>query len=187
MHGRMVETTVETIGDATPLPFPGVRLPVHDDRPGGRMIALIAHDAKKQALLGLARAHIHTLRRRRLLVTATTGRALTGALGLEVEAVASGPEGGDLQIGARIVAGDVDAVIFLRDPLTAHPHEPDIQALLKVCDIHSVPVATNVASAGILLRFEGEREWWADEVGLADPLAEAAGGVLPFDDDRAVP
>ncbi|MGH2722145.1 MAG: methylglyoxal synthase [Actinomycetota bacterium] len=151
------------------------------------MIALIAHDAKKRALLGLARAHLRTLVRRRLLVTATTGRALTEALGLRVEAVASGPEGGDLQIAARIVAGEVDAVIFLRDPLMAHPHEPDIQALLKVCDIHSVPVATNLASAGILLRFEAERDWWAGDRAIADPLAEAAGGVLPFDDDRGVP
>ena len=183
----VVEPRLETIGDTRPLPFPAARPPVHDARPDDRMIALIAHDAKKRVLLGLARAHIHTLVRRRLLVTATTGRALTEALGLQVEAVASGPEGGDLQIGARIVAGDVDAVIFLRDPLTAHPHEPDIQALLKVCDIHGVPVATNLASAGILLRFEAERERWADDRAPTDPLAEAAGGVLPFDDDRAVP
>ncbi|MGH2687811.1 MAG: methylglyoxal synthase [Actinomycetota bacterium] len=174
-------------GGTEALPFPAVRPPAHDDSPERRTIALIAHDAKKRALLGLARAHIHTLVRRRLLVTATTGRALTEALGLQVEAVASGPEGGDLQIGARIVAGDVDAVIFLRDPLTAHPHEPDIQALLKVCDVHSIPVATNLASAGILLRFEAERDWCTESRALAGSLAEAAGGVLPFEDDRGVP
>lgn len=178
---------VEAISEIRPLPFPAVRPPLLEDRPGGRMIALIAHDAKKNALLTLARIHIHTLVRRRLLVTATTGRLLSEKLGLHVEAVASGPEGGDLQIGARIVAGDVDAVIFLRDPLTAHPHEPDIQALLKVCDVHGVPVATNVASGEILLRFEGERDWWLQESPLDGGLAEASGGVLPFEDDRGVP
>jgi len=68
--------------------------------------------------------------------------------------------GGDLEIGARIVAGDVDAVVFLRDPLTSHPHEPDIQALLKVCDIHGVPLATNLASAEILLRSLSQAMWW---------------------------
>ncbi len=91
-----------------------------------------------------------------LIATGTTGAMLARQLGLRVERVASGPEGGDLQIGARIVEGGVDAVIFLRDPLTAHPHEPDIQALLKVCDVHGVPVATNVSSAGILLHWLGE-------------------------------
>jgi methylglyoxal synthase len=72
--------------------------------------------------------------------------------GLRVDAVASGPQGGDLQIGARIVDGFVDAVIFFRDPLTAHPHDPDIQAVLKVCDVHDVPLATNRASADLLIR-----------------------------------
>jgi methylglyoxal synthase len=67
--------------------------------------------------------------------------------------MASGPMGGDLQIGGRIVDEGIDAVIFLRDPLTAHPHEPDVQALLKVCDVHQVPVATNLAAAEILLHF----------------------------------
>jgi methylglyoxal synthase len=80
----------------------------------------------------------------------------------------SGPEGGDMQIGARIVSGDVDAVVFLRDPLTAHPHEPDIQALLKVCDVHGVPVATNLASAEILLRSLTQAIWWGrDAAGAA--------------------
>jgi methylglyoxal synthase len=72
---------------------------------------------------------------------------------LSIKLVASGPLGGDLEIGARIVEGQVDLLIFLRDPLTAHPHEPDIQALLKVCDIHEVPVATNLAAAEMALHF----------------------------------
>ena len=72
--------------------------------------------------------------------------------GLDVESMASGPQGGDLQIGARIVDGRIDGVIFFRDPLTSHPHEPDIQAVLKVCDVHDVPLATNRASALLLIR-----------------------------------
>ena len=75
----------------------------------------------------------------------------------------SGPQGGDMQIGARIVEGRVDVVVFLRDPLTAHPHEPDIQALMKVCDVHGVPLATNLASAEILLRSLSQAIYWGSE------------------------
>ena len=121
-------------------------------------VALIAHDGKKDDLVRLARAHRDTLGRLRLVATGTTGRLLEMAIGLPVERMASGPEGGDLQIGARVVEGLIDAVIFLRDPLTAHPHEPDIQALLKICDVHQVPLATNMTSAEIVLSFLAERE-----------------------------
>jgi methylglyoxal synthase len=121
-------------------------------------VALIAHDEKKDDLVRLARAHRDTLGRLRLMATGTTGRLLEMAIGLPVERMASGPQGGDLQIGARIVEGLIDAVIFLRDPLSAHPHEPDIQALLKICDVHQVPVATNMASAEIVLSYLAERE-----------------------------
>jgi methylglyoxal synthase len=123
-------------------------------------LALVAHDAKKEDLLRLAERYRATLANLRLLATGHTGRQLVDELGLAVECVRSGPEGGDLEIGARIVAGEVDAVVFLRDPLTAHPHEPDIQALLKVCDIHGVPLATNLASAEILLRSLAQAMWW---------------------------
>jgi methylglyoxal synthase len=180
---------VETIGEIRSLPLLAPRPRLPRDRSGPRTIALIAHDAKETALLGLARAHVHTLMRRHLLVTATTGRVLRDGLGLEVEAVDAGPEEGDLQIRSRIVNGAVDAVVFLRDPLAAHPHEPDIQALLEVCDVHGVPVATNVASGDILLRSEAGRDWWLDngqDLDDEDPGA-ARGGVLPFDDDRAIP
>jgi methylglyoxal synthase len=121
-------------------------------------VALIAHDAKKEDLLRLVRSHRRIFERFRLLATGTTGNLLMQQVGLPVDLAASGPEGGDLQIGSRIVEGRIDAVIFLRDPLTAHPHEPDIQALLKVCDIHRIPVATNVASAEILLHFLAEAD-----------------------------
>jgi methylglyoxal synthase len=119
------------------------------DRP--YTLALIAHDGKKDDLLRFAKDHLDLLRRLQLVATATTGSLLSAQLGLEIRRVASGPQGGDLEIGAMIVHGDVQAVVFFRDPLTAHPHEPDIQAVMKVCDVHDVPLATNRASAEMLL------------------------------------
>ncbi len=86
-----------------------------------------------------------------LIATGTTGGRLIDDVGLDVEALLSGPVGGDVQIGARILDGDVVGVLFLRDPMTAHPHEPDIQALLKLCDIHGVPLATNEVTAELVL------------------------------------
>lgn len=130
-------------------------IPDIDPRGDGFLVALIAHDGKKDDIMDVAREHRSLLRRLRLLATGTTGGRLAEELGLDVERVASGPRGGDVQIAARIAHGEVDAVVFLRDPLTAHPHEPDIQALLKVCDIYGVPVATNAAAARILLSYLG--------------------------------
>jgi methylglyoxal synthase len=124
------------------------------------VLALVAHDEKKNDLVRVARQHRSTLSRLHLIATAHTGSVLAQELDLPVESTRSGPEGGDIQIGARIVEGGVDAVVFLRDPLTAHPHEPDIQALLKVCDVHGVPVATNLASAEILLRSLSQATYW---------------------------
>jgi methylglyoxal synthase len=131
-------------------------------------VAVIAHDQRKDDLVRLASNHRALFARFKLVATRTTGRLLSETLDLPVELMASGPEGGDLQIGARIVDGSIDAVVFLRDPLTAHPHEPDIQALLKVCDVHEVPAATNVASAEILLAFLGREA-------LGDGLLQRAG------------
>jgi methylglyoxal synthase len=130
-------------------------------------LALVAHDEKKDDLLQLAGRYRSTLQTLRLLATGHTGAQIAEALDIEVHRVHSGPEGGDLEIGARIVAGDVDAVVFLRDPLTSHPHEPDIQALLKVCDIHGVPLATNLASAEILLRSLSQAMWWGRSAAVA--------------------
>jgi methylglyoxal synthase len=124
-------------------------------RGDGFLVALIAHDEKKADIVELAREHRGLLGRLRLLATGTTGGLIADELGVPVDRTASGPHGGDLQIAARIAAGEVDAVVFLRDPLTAHPHEPDIQALLKVCDVYGVPVVTNVAGARILLSYLG--------------------------------
>src|SRR6188472_2803205 len=131
------------------------------------VVALVAHDGKKDDLLRLARRYRSTLERLQLIATSHTGTILAEELDLPIEIMHSGPQGGDVQIGARIVTGEVDAVVFLRDPLTAHPHEPDIQALLKICDVHSVPVATNLASAEILLRSLSQAMWWGRGAAVA--------------------
>lgn len=116
-----------------------------------KAIALIAHDRCKQDMIAFARVHSATLRQRALIATRTTGMLLERDAGLEVECVFSGPEGGDLQIGAQIAEGNIAAVIFLRDVLTSQPHEPDITALLRVCDVHNIPLATNLATAELLV------------------------------------
>ncbi len=126
--------------------------------PPPRRVALIAHDGKKTAMLALAREFEPLLRQCALCATGTTGARLIAEVGLTVERLLSGPQGGDLQIGARLATGGVDVVIFLRDPMTAQPHEPDINALVRACDVHDVPCATNVASARLVLRqLEAER------------------------------
>lgn len=114
-------------------------------------LALIAHDGKKTAMLDLVLQNRQLLTEQSLLATHTTGSMIESETGLPVTKMLSGPLGGDLQIGALIATEQVRAVIFLRDPLTAHPHEPDIAALMKVCDTHNVPLATNLATAKLIL------------------------------------
>ena len=121
---------------------------------GGRpMIALIAHDQKKSELADFVRSHLDFFRGQRLVATGNTGRRLREELRIEVERVAHGPEGGDLIIGGRVAQGEIGAIIFFRDPLTAQPHEPDVSALMRVCDVHSVPLATNRATADAVVRW----------------------------------
>jgi len=114
-------------------------------------IALVAHNGRKDQMVQFAGRHLNVLSRFQIVATSTTGGILEEQLGLTVHRCLSGPLGGDLQIGAMVAEGSIAAVIFLRDPLTAHPHEPDILALMKVCDVHNVPLATNLASAELLL------------------------------------
>ncbi|GAB3417315.1 methylglyoxal synthase [Haloparvum alkalitolerans] len=114
-------------------------------------LALIAHDEEKPTLLEFAADHESALRECELVATGTTGKRLQEAVGLDVDRQASGPLGGDLQIGAMVAADELDGVVFLRDPLTAQAHEPDISALLRVCDVMDVPLATNLASATLLV------------------------------------
>lgn len=114
-------------------------------------IALIAHDRQKDEMVRFVTKHREFLSRVKLVATGTTGKRIEEETGLQVERVLSGPYGGDQQIGAQVATGQIDVVIFLRDPLTAQPHEPDITALLRVCDVHNIPLATNLAGAEWLL------------------------------------
>ncbi|WP_116135103.1 methylglyoxal synthase [Trinickia diaoshuihuensis] len=114
-------------------------------------VALIAHDHKKDDIVALAGEYAPTLRQCRLIATGTTGGRIADTHALTVERMLSGPYGGDLQIGALLAEGKIDLVIFLRDPMTPQPHEPDINALVRACDVHDVPCATNVATARMLL------------------------------------
>ena len=114
-------------------------------------LALIAHDSKKADVVQLVKAHKERLAEFDLVATRGTGQIIQSRIGLPVTLVQSGPHGGDQQIGALVANGDVRAVIFLRDPLMAQPHEPDITALLRVCDVHDVPLATNLATAEAVL------------------------------------
>jgi methylglyoxal synthase len=115
------------------------------------VLALIAHDDKKDDMVAFCRRHRERLARLTLIATGTTGARIAGATGLPVECLLSGPQGGDAQIAARVATGGVQGVIFLVDPLHAHPHEPDIQGLLRVCNVHEVPLATNVATAELVV------------------------------------
>lgn len=113
----------------------------------GVRVALIAHDKKKPELLEFVRRYRDVLAQHELVATGTTGRMVAEATGLPVHCFLSGPLGGDQQIGSEIAAGRIDVVFFLRDPLTAHPHEPDVSALLRLCDVHNLPIATNLGTA----------------------------------------
>lgn len=114
-------------------------------------IALIAHDGKKDEIVRFAKEHRELLGRVHLIATGTTGTRIAESAGLAVERMRSGPYGGDAQIAARIAEGEVAGVIFLVDPLYAHPHEPDIQGLLRLCNVYNIPVATNEATATLIL------------------------------------
>ena len=114
-------------------------------------IALIAHDKKKNEMIELAKQYKDVLANHELYATGTTGTLIMGETGLSIHRMKSGPLGGDQQIGAMLANGELDLIVFLRDPLTAQPHEPDVSALLRLCDVQSIPLATNRASAVIIL------------------------------------
>ena len=124
-------------------------------------IALIAHDKKKELMVHFCIAYKGILAKHMLCATGTTGGLVSDATGLSVHRFLSGPQGGDQQIGARIAYNEIDLVLFFRDPLTAQPHEPDVSALLRLCDVHNVPLATNVATAEVLVRGleRGDLDW----------------------------
>ena len=114
-------------------------------------IALIAHDKKKYEIIELARKYKDILVSHELYATGTTGTMIMGETKLDIFRLKSGPLGGDQQIGAMLANGELDLIMFLRDPLTAQPHEPDVSALLRLCDVQKIPLATNESSATIML------------------------------------
>lgn len=114
-------------------------------------IALIAHDKKKQDMIDLCVKYRDVLDGHSLFATGTTGTMVMGETGLKITRMKSGPLGGDQQIGSMVAEKNLDMIIFLRDPLTAQPHEPDVTALLRLSDVMNIPLATNVASAAIML------------------------------------
>lgn len=126
-------------------------------------IALIAHDEKKDEMVNFTIAYEHFFREHTLFATGTTGKRIMAETNLEIERLMSGPLGGDQQIGAMIATGDMDLVLFFRDPLTAQPHEPDVSALLRLCDVYRIPLATNSTTAELLLKSieHGDFDWRA--------------------------
>lgn len=116
-----------------------------------RTLALIAHDHKKVDLVAWATFNRDTLANFSLIGTRHTARLIRDKVGLEIEELLSGPEGGDAQIAARVAIGIVDVVFFFVDPLSAQPHDPDIRALLRVCNVHNIPLAMNVGTADLII------------------------------------
>ena len=113
-------------------------------------ISIIAHDGKKPDMVQFLLDHKQFLKEATLIATGTTGSHVEKA-GLKVQKMLSGPLGGDAQIASLAAEGKVDAVVFFRDPLDKHPHEPDVQMLMRICDVHNIPLATNPATAKLIL------------------------------------
>ncbi|WP_164108154.1 MULTISPECIES: methylglyoxal synthase [Sphingobacterium] len=115
-----------------------------------KTIALIAHDGKKAEMVAFVKDRIEHLKKAKLVATGTTGTYVKQT-GLEVELKLSGPKGGDAQIAALAAEGKIDGIIFFRDPLGKHPHEPDIQMLMRICDLYNVPLATNPGTGSLII------------------------------------
>ena len=124
-------------------------------------IALIAHDSKKELMVQFCIAYCGILSKHRLCATGTTGKQVSEATGLSIQCYLSGPQGGDQQIAARISCNEIDLLLFFRDPISAKPHEPSEANLLRLCDVHDIPVATNLATAEALIHSleRGDLDW----------------------------
>ncbi|PAT01478.1 methylglyoxal synthase [Candidatus Izimaplasma bacterium ZiA1] len=115
-------------------------------------IALIAHNKKKKEMLDFCSRHESTLKKHQLLATGTTGHQIMENTDLIIHCFKSGPLGGDQEIGAKVANGEVDLIIFFRDPLTAQPHEPDVSALFRLSDVYKIPLASNVNTAELFFK-----------------------------------
>lgn len=124
-------------------------------------IALIAHDAKKELMVQFCIAYCGILSKQNLCATGTTGKLVAEATGLKIDRFLSGSQGGDQQIAARIACNEIDMALVFRDPLTAKAHEPNDMNLLRLCDVHNIPVATNIATAEMLIHGleRGDLDW----------------------------
>ncbi|MEG1887268.1 MAG: methylglyoxal synthase [Oscillospiraceae bacterium] len=124
-------------------------------------IALMAHDAKKELMVQFCIAYCGILSRHMLVATGTTGKMVSEATGLEITRFLSGSQGGSQQIASRIGCDEIDLVLLFRDPLNPKPHEPDEMLLLRLCDVHNIPVATNIATAEMLIHGleRGDLDW----------------------------
>lgn len=116
-----------------------------------RKVALIAHDGKKAEMVSFILQNINKVKDMKLYATGTTGKHIIQA-GFEVQLLLSGPLGGDAQIATMVATGAIDMVIFFRDPLDKHPHEPDVQMLMRLCDVHNIPLVTNRAGAELFIK-----------------------------------
>lgn len=115
-------------------------------------IALIAHDNKKEDMIRFTTAYREIFEQHELFATGTTGRRISQEVSLPVHCFNSGPLGGDQEIGALVSRNEMDMIIFFRDPLTSQPHEPDVNALIRLCDVYQVPLATNMGTAEVIIR-----------------------------------
>ena len=124
-------------------------------------IALIAHDAKKELMVQFCIAYCGVLSRHKIFATGTTGKLVAEATGLDITRFLSGAQGGAQQIVSRISCEEIDLVLFFRDPLDRKPSEPDEKVLLNICDVHNIPVATNIATAEVLIHGleRGDLDW----------------------------
>lgn len=124
-------------------------------------IALIAHDKKKELMVQFCIAYCGILSKNNLCATGTTGKLVAEATGLNIKRYLSGSQGGDQQIAARISCNEIDLLLFFRDPISAKPNEPNDMNLLRLCDVHNIPVATNIATAEALIHSleRGDLDW----------------------------
>lgn len=124
-------------------------------------IALIAHDAKKELMVQFCTAYCGILQEHRLIATSSTGRLVAERTGLDIQRFLPGSAGGDQQIMARVACDEVDLLLFFRDPITAKPSEPNDMNLLRICDVHNIPVGTNIATAEVLIHGleHGDLDW----------------------------